>query len=168
MEVRYNMSNKITVKPGFFWTYYEREGYTLDSIKAGGWIWYFKRIIDAKKKCQDTVELELAGASKHSNSDDGVAIFSLNIDDIEGHIKLIEYMIENDMIEYEHDNVYRDISFVVSLSSTTPMLQHSIPQMLKLSSFVNLETHEIDKDKLEAQVQRWFITMKQLGFHFNT
>ena len=79
------------------WRFFHNEKATFDDNKVGKWMYFFsgKEGRDfAEKKCKEAVETSIVREAKRSDSTDtGVACFYLNIDDLEGHKRIISFFI---------------------------------------------------------------------------
>ena len=99
------------IEENFAWVFYIGDTSKFQDGKVGKWMYFFGDRKFIEKICKECVENEIVCEAKHSNSTDGVACFYLNIDDIEGHKKVIEFFIKNNMIKKTKSGRFYNISF---------------------------------------------------------
>ena len=81
------------------WVYYLADTDPhFDETKVGKWMYFFGDRQFVEKICREAIEQNIVEECKHSNADDGVSCFYLNDDDLEGHRRVIEFFIKNDLI----------------------------------------------------------------------
>ena len=61
--------------------------------------------------CKAAIEEGIVEECKHNNNNEGVSCFYLNDDDIEGHRRVIEFFIKNDLIRKTKTGKLYNISF---------------------------------------------------------
>ncbi|ELY7523573.1 hypothetical protein SOJ89_003970, partial [Cronobacter sakazakii] len=83
----------------------------LDDNKVGKWIIFFNDINWAKATCTQAITNNIIHTCKHSDNDNGIICFYLNFDDIASHKKLINWLINKNMIQKTKDGKYYNISF---------------------------------------------------------
>ena len=95
-----------------------------------------------EKVCKEAVEKDIVCEAKHSNAENGVACFYLNIKDIENHKKVIKYFIENNMIKKTKSGRYYNISFKLDKQTRAGQYGDDFVAEIKLDKFINLDTGE--------------------------
>lgn len=81
------------------WVYYLADiDPHFDEVKVGKWMYFFGDRQFVEKICREAIEQNIVEECKHSNANDGVSCFYLNDDDIDGHRRVIEFFIKNDLI----------------------------------------------------------------------
>ena len=95
------------------WTTYinELEANQFVDEKLGKWLVFFNDIERAKHICKNAVEEKVVAKSQYSNEPKGVACFYLNCDDLNGHKRVISYLIENHLIPKSKNGNFLDIDF---------------------------------------------------------
>lgn len=114
-------------------------GFT-DDIIVGKWVYYFDRggREFVEKICKGAIEKGVTSRCSHSNNDMGVACFYVNIDDIEGHKKVIGYFLENNLVYKTKGGMLYNMSFKLN----TPNSDGKYDCGINLYDFVNLNTGE--------------------------
>ena len=80
-------------------------------------------------------------------TDTGVICFYLNGDDIENHYRVIDFMIQHDLIRMTKSGRYYNNSFKFDNQTRAGEYSTDFEGMIKLNEFINLETGEhIRKD----------------------
>lgn len=95
-----------------------------------------------EKICREAIEQNIVEECKHSNADDGVSCFYLNDDDLEGHRRVIEFFIKNDLIRKTKKGKLYNISFKHDAQTLAGEYGDDYHSDIKLEEFVNLETGE--------------------------
>lgn len=95
-----------------------------------------------EKVCKDAVGKDIVCEAKHSNAEEGVACFYLNIKDIENHKKVIKYFIENNMIKKTKSGRYYNISFKLDEQTRAGQYGDDFVAEIRLDKFINLDTGE--------------------------
>lgn len=125
-----------------FWVYYIGNPLKFVKDKVGKWMYFFKEgdRTFIEKVCREVVEKEIVSVAKHSNKESGVACFYLNIDDIEGHKKVIKYFLENNMIRKTKKGKYYNNSFKLDIQTIKGQYGDDFIPELTLDKFINLDT----------------------------
>eukprot|EP00833_Pecoramyces_ruminatium_P013464 jgi/Orpsp1_1/1187496/evm.model.d7180000058145.1 len=106
---------------GWFW-YFSGKEEILDPEKCGKWMFFFEEEQQefAKEICQKAIDNNICYECKCSdiktrimmnNQSTGVICFYQNGDDIENHKRIINFMIENNLIKRINDKCFYNISF---------------------------------------------------------
>ena len=125
------------------WVYYLAETDPhFDETKVGKWMYFFGDRQFVEKICREAIEQNIVEECKHSNADDGVSCFYLNDDDLEGHRRVIEFFIKNDLIRKTTKGKLYNISFKHDTQTLAGEYGDDYHSDIKLEEFVNLETGE--------------------------
>ena len=127
----------------FGWVYYLNEnGARLDEHKCGKWMYFFGDIEFAAKVCQEAVETDIVAEAKHSDSSEGVCCFYLNGDDLASHKRVIQFFLENGLIQRTKTGRLYNISFKYDDQTQAGQYgKHYYPE-IKLDQFIDLATVE--------------------------
>lgn len=128
----------------FGWVYYLNEDTfnTLTDDKCGKWMYFFSNKEYASEVCSKAIENNIVVQSKHSDANEGVACFYLEIDDIDTHKAIISFFIENNLIRKTKTGKLYNISFKLDNQTRTQEYGADFVSELKLEKFVNLQTGE--------------------------
>lgn len=131
------------------WTYYIEKDNNYDSSKVGKWMLFFNfdnELDFFEGICKDVVEKKILKQSKCSSSKNnrgqGVAIFYLNIDDMETHKKIISYFIENNLIPRTKNGRLYNISFKLDDQTREGQYNDDFISQLKLDKIIDLNTEK--------------------------
>ena len=125
------------------WVYYLADTDPhFDETKVGKWMYFFGDRQFVEKRCREAIEQNIVEECKHSNADDGVSCFYLNDDDLEGHRRVIEFFIKNDLIRKTKKGKLYNISFKHDTQTLAGEYGDDYHSDIKLEEFVNLETGE--------------------------
>ena len=140
-----------------WWIFYIAEDACFDDNKVGKWMYFFYGVEGANfvdNVCKEVVEKELVKEAKYTNplsfglnpnasrADSGVACFYLNIDDMEGHRKIINYFIEHNMIQKTKAGKFYNIPFKLDKQTTAGEYGKAFVSKLNLDMFIDLSTGE--------------------------
>ena len=132
---------RVTKNP--VWVYYLADTDPhFDETKVGKWMYFFGDRQFVEKICREAIEQNIVEECKHSNADDGVSCFYLNDDDLEGHRRVIEFFIKNDLIRKTKKGKLYNISFKHDTQTLAGEYGDDYHSDIKLEEFVNLETGE--------------------------
>lgn len=142
----------MVIKKDFAWIRYQDEGMQFDEKKVGKWMSYFANDFDAidyvADVCKEAVESGIVTAAKHSNLNgiigppSGVACFYLHGDDVEGHKKVIAFLLKKNLIRKTKGGKYYNISFKYDYQTTDGQYGKDFEGEIKLDQFINLLTGE--------------------------
>ncbi|WP_232240020.1 hypothetical protein [Proteus penneri] len=82
------------IRENDFWVYFssKNESNNTNNDKIGKWMYFFNDAEFTDKICQKAILNSVVEHCKYTNNaESGVACFYLNIDDIEGHKKVIKF-----------------------------------------------------------------------------
>lgn len=111
--------------------------------KVGKWMYFFRDYEGRKfteERCREVVEQEIVWESKCSDSNEGVACFYLNIDDIERHKQILQYFVDHDMIRRTKSGKLYNISFKLDNQTRAGAYGNDFKAELKLEDFMDLTT----------------------------
>ena len=125
-----------------YWIYYRRnDKEILDPHKCGKWMYFFKHNFDkADRLCKKAVSYDICCSAKHSNKEEGVCCFYLNIDDIERHKKVLKFFLDNRLIRRTKDGHLQNIPFKLDEQTLAGEYGKDFHAKLRLEKLVNLET----------------------------
>ncbi len=125
---------------GWIFYYSTVELSNLDDNKVGKWIIYFNDVNWAKDTCTQAITNNIIHTCKHSDNDNGIICFYLNFDDIASHKKLINWLINKNMIQKTKDGKYYNISFKLDEQTLSNQYGKDFKPSIKLSDFIDLKT----------------------------
>ena len=124
----------------------------IEKHKCGKWMCFFDNQEFAQKICQEALETGVCYECKCTDmevqmTDTGVICFYLNGGDIENHYRVIDFMIQHDLIRMTKSGRYYNNSFKFDNQTRAGEYSTDFEGMIKLNEFINLETGEhIRKD----------------------
>lgn len=124
------------------WIFYLGENIGIDRNKCGKWMYFFDNKEFVSKICENAIKMNIVNEAKHNNEEKGVSCFYLNVDDIEGHKKVISYFIENNLIQRTKSGKLYNISFKLDSQTRAGEYGSEFKSDIKLEKFINLETGE--------------------------
>lgn len=132
----------VKVKKDFVWTRYFADEISLDVDKTGKWMYFYSDYSKAEMLCDDAVNNNVVTVAKHNNKEKGVACFYLNIDDIEGHKRVLRFFLENDLIQRKNNGSLYNIAFKLDNQTRAGKYGDDFKPELKLEELLDLETEE--------------------------
>lgn len=118
----------------------------LDSNKCGKWFCFFSDQVFAQAICQKAIEEDICYECKCSDLEirgfSGIICFYLNGDDIENHYRVIDFMIQNDLIRKTKAGRYYNISFKFDTQTRDGEYGADFNGKIKLNEFIDLNTGE--------------------------
>lgn len=131
---------------GWYW-YPSSQEDKLDVNKSGKWMYFFDDQEFAKEICETAIETGICYGCKCSDmetkkTDSGVICFYLNGDDIDNHYRVIDFMIQNNLIRKTKSGRYYNISFKFDNQTRSGLYGADFKGEIKLDNFINLETGE--------------------------
>lgn len=131
---------------GWYWYLSGKEN-ILDAHKCGKWMYFFDNQEMAQQICEKAIETGTCYECKCSDleaqaTDTGVICFYLNGDDIENHRRVIQFMIDNDLIRKTKTGRYYNNSFKFDDQTRAGEYGADFEGKIKLSDFINLITGE--------------------------
>ena len=131
---------------GWFW-YKSDKDIKFEREKCGKWMFFFDDQDFAKEMCLKAVTEDACAECKCTDMDirkcdTGVTCFYNNGDNIEGHKKIINFMINNGLIRKTKTGKLYNISFKFDEHTRNGEYGSNFNGELKLSQFIDLETGE--------------------------
>lgn len=128
------------------WVFHLGDISQLDESKVGKWMYFYHGEEGwefAKKMCREAVEQKVVAEAKCSIIPfQGVSCYYLNIDDEEGHKKVIQYFLDHDMIQKTKTGRLHNISFKLDRQTAAGEYGSDFESELKLEQFLDLNTGE--------------------------
>lgn len=115
--------------------------------KRGKWIYSynFNNLEYAAEICEKAVKEHIVEEAKYTrikpkDKDTGIVCFYLDIDDLEGHKKIITYMLDNNLIQKTKDGRLYNLSFKLNTQTKSREYGKDFKAELKLSDLIDLST----------------------------
>ncbi len=111
-----------------------------DDTKVGKWLY----CSDDPERCREivskAVKTGVVKEAKYSFPNGGVCCFYLHIDDLEGHKRVINFFLDNDMIKRTKAGKLYNISFKLDSQTRNCEYGHEFHSELKLEQLMDLST----------------------------
>lgn len=135
------------VKEDMWFWYYSDEINLLNSRKMGKWMYFFTDQEFAKQICQKAINEGVCYECKCTNmkaqnKPTGVVCFYLNKDDVDNHKRVIQFMIDNNLIQRTKTGKLYNISFKLDTQTRLHQYGNEFTGEIKLDQFVDLYTKE--------------------------
>lgn len=125
------------------WVFYLSPDHAeIDRDKCGKWMYYFGDKEKAERVCEKAINEGVVKECKHSDKETGVACFYLNGDDVEGHKKVIQFFIDNDLIRRTKTGKLYNISFKFDKQTNNGEYGKDFEGIIKLEEFIDLNTRK--------------------------
>lgn len=129
---------------GWFWFLSGKEQ-LLDCDKCGKWMYFFDDQTFAQEMCQKAIDENVCYECKCSDVEftgekTGVICFYLNGDDIENHKRVIQFMIDNNLIRKTKTGKYYNMSFKFDSQTVAGEYGSDFEGKIKLEQFIDLKT----------------------------
>lgn len=123
--------------------YYEDTSY-LRKYLIGKWMYFFNDKEFVSTICKKAVSEEIVVESKHSDLDEGVACFYININDFDAHKRVLNFFLNNRLIRHTKKETLYNISFKLDSETHSGQYKHlhNFDPSLKLESFIDLQTKQ--------------------------
>ena len=125
------------------WMYYINQQKHLDAHRCGKWMYFFNNLEFVARICSMAVEGGVVSQAKHSAAPEGVACFYLHGDDVEGHQKVIRFLLKHDLIKKTKEGKLYNISFKYDDQTRANMYGENFKAEIKLEDFIDLHTGEL-------------------------
>lgn len=125
------------------WIYYYGDCNSLSKFKCGKWMYFFSDRSFVSDLCFRAVNEQVVIESKHTDAEDGVACFYLNVDDINAHKRVLNFFLENKLIRISNKTgKYYNISFKRDTDTHTGhyAVRGNYHSEIKLDRFIDLKT----------------------------
>ena len=126
---------------GWYW-YSTDKAYLLEPHKCGKWMYFFNDKTFAASICQKAVEGGVVQEAKHSNAERGVACFYIEYDDVQAHKRVLQFMLENNLIQKTKAGKLFNISFKLDDQTRAGEYGADFKSEIKLADFIDLYTGE--------------------------
>lgn len=115
--------------------------------KCGKWMFFFNDQSFAQDICQKAIDEQICYESKCldlelTQEKVGVACLYLNGDDIQNHKRVINFMIENNLIRKTKSGKFYNISFKFDSQTRAAEYGADFEGQIKLEHFIDLQTGE--------------------------
>lgn len=124
------------------WVYYIEGRPIFDEHKVGKWMYFFKDRERVAGLCEKAVKEGIVLEAKHSDAEEGVSCFYLECDDMETHKKVIQFFLDNDMIQKTKAGKLYNISFKLDDQTRAGEYGDEFTSNIKLEQFLDLVTGE--------------------------
>ena len=125
------------------WVFYGRENSKkIPADKCGKWMYFFDNRAFVEGICKRAIDEGVVTVAKHTDGESGVACFYLNVEDVEGHKRVIEFFIKNKLIRMTKSGKFTNISFKLESQTRNGEYGDGFKAEIKLDSFVDLTTGE--------------------------
>ena len=133
------------------WVFYFEKDKKLNPKKVGKWMYFFNDLAFAQQICKKAIIENIVKSAKHSDrlneNGTGVVCFYLEIDDVETHKKVLQFMLDNHLIPKTKSGKLKNISFKLDEQTGNGEYKEKFKAKLKLENFIDLETEKwIKKD----------------------
>lgn len=131
---------------GWYWFDSENED-TLISDKSGKWMHFFTNQETALEICQRAIDEGVCDECKcrdmeFTEEKEGVICFYINADDLEAHRRVIQFMMDNNLIQKTKAGRYYNISFKFDNQTRAGEYGASFEGKITLDHFIDLWTGE--------------------------
>ena len=140
METEDDISSSVSEISAGGWVFYVGEDAASLGNKCGKWMYFFNDRPFAEKICRQAVKQGVVTESKHSDADNGVCCFYINGDDAAAHQRLIQFLLDNDLIRKKKDGGLYNISFKFDTQTRAGEYGEEFDSHIKLDQFVDLNT----------------------------
>lgn len=124
------------------WVFYIEGKPQFDEHKVGKWMYFFKDKERVAGLCKAAVEQGIVLEARHSDAPEGVSCFYLECDDMESHKKVIQFFLDNDMIQKTKTGKLYNISFKLDDQTRAGEYGEMFQSEIKLEQFLDLYTGE--------------------------
>lgn len=129
------------------WEYFKTEA-TLDPSKVGKWMVFFdfsNSRENIKNYCREAVEKGIVTSTKLSNrpnpAGQGVACFYLEIDNYEGHKRIIKFLMQHNLIlKTKNNEKFYNMSFKLDSQTKNNEYKEGFISKLTLDELIDLKT----------------------------
>lgn len=130
---------------GVWYYYLSGEEDKLVTEKCGKWMYFFENQEFTKDICKKAIDEKVCYECKCTNLEakgetKGVACFYLNADDIENHKRVIQFMLDNNLIPKTKSGRFYNNSFKLDSQTQAGEYGSDFEGKIKLESFIDLKT----------------------------
>ncbi len=136
-------NNGYTIEKCRGYVYYFKKSNSLSSLKCGKWMYFFNDRTFAESICIKAMDEQIVDEVKHSDSEDGVICFYLNVDDLEAHERVINFFIDNRLIRIsKKTGKYYNISYKRDSETHNGQYNYlgNFDTEIKLDKFIDLKS----------------------------
>ena len=131
-------------KDGWYW-YLSGEETKLERHKCGKWMYFFEDQSFAQQICEKAIAEHVCYECKCTDMEvqlatTGVICFYLNGDDIENHKRVIQFMMDNNLIQKTKTGRYYNNSFKFNDQTRAGEYGANFEGKIKLDEFIDLKT----------------------------
>lgn len=132
----------------FGWCYFFSEAYQqIDEGKCGKWMYFFSDQAFAEQICEKAVDSNICYVCKCTDMQltrkkSGVLCFYLDGYDDKSHKRVIQFMLDNDLIQRTKTGKYYNISFKFDSQTKANEYGSDFKEKIRLSDFIDLSTGE--------------------------
>ncbi len=113
-----------------------------DDAKVGKWMYFSNDLKRCQEVVSNAVKSGIVKEAKYAYPDGGACCFYLHIDDFEGHRRVIEYFLKNDMIRRTKTGKLYNIAFKLDSQTIAGEYGNAFQSELKLEQLMDLSTGE--------------------------
>lgn len=131
------------------WIFYVEGEPSFDESTGGKWMCYphdlgiEDELSFSRKICSEAVAQGIVQEAKCRHiSENGVCCFYLDCDDIDSHKRVIQYFMDNNLIQKTDTGRFHNISFKLNSQTYSGQYGNGFKSEIKLSKFLNLKTGE--------------------------
>ncbi len=129
---------------GWYW-YITENAKLLERHKCGKWMYFFEDQEFALRMCKKAILENICYECKctdleYTLNNSGVLCFFLNCDDIDNHRRVIQFMMDNDLIKKCKNGRLHNISFKLNDQTYAGEYGASFEGSIKLENFVDIYT----------------------------
>ena len=127
------------------WVFYaSEEPFYFDPEKCGKWMYFTSDAKFAEQLCREAVEQNIVKEAKHTDpmmkKPNLLCCFYLNIDDMQGHKKVIQFFLDHNLISRTKTGKLKKISFKLDRQTEKGEYGSDYVAKLDLSNFLDLTT----------------------------
>ena len=122
------------------WTFYVEGNPSFDDSKVGKWMYFFNDLDFARKICIEAVKSGVVQEAKHSDNIEGVCCFYLDCDDIQTHKRVIQFLLDNNLIKKTKAGKLYNMSFKFDKQTSSGEYGKEFQSEIKLDRFIDLYT----------------------------
>lgn len=131
---------------GWYW-YTTDKANLIEKNKCGKWMYFFEDQKFAMEICEKAIKGNVCYECKCTDMElrgieTGVICFYLNGDDIENHHRVIQFMIDNELIQKTKTGKFYNISFKFDDQTRAGEYGSDFKGVIRLAQFIDLNTGE--------------------------
>lgn len=165
------------IADGFGWLYFlndeDSEYAQKHGDDIGKWMWFFNDLSQASYNCSLAVATNVVTQAKctYPLIRDGVCCLYCGFLDFDRHIKILQFMMDNNLIRKTKTGKLYNISFKLDSDTRKKRYGKAFNPLLKLKYFINLDTGKFHKEVLDYKqfsYESWYkiVTANPRMFRF--